>query len=803
MRPAFRIACLLWIGGLIAFARSAEPARPAVRDQAAEDQAAEEQAADEQWADDQLTKLVDDPRLVVPAYDQSVLEAVRFEYSVVYDLGKPTQRQARWLKENRGVSLMRANGDIVQQSRVWTVGIAPDEPDDAAIREFRGAFEWTAAQADDLRTLPGYNPQPLRFVRVDLSRILKDLRDRSRPRSVDRRNLSITFPLDDGSTAVLRLSRERSPDSFPMEFLSMRGVDGVVSTLCGFDTFAGSTFFPVNTCTPSIPTLMPTGDAKSAEPLTTDDAKARLKRSVKYAFERSDGEPMAPGLAARTAARRAANPNYFTAEEHQSLAKWIAAVGVRSGDAGFADVEALSQLRELLVRRIVEPVRVQRVPPGPHPQARKDTERPPTWLTGHLRRRAVDRLQALTDLDVPEALYSALELAILDRASPPEVRRGALDLLGEIGVPMHHRLLVELERGLADDPDPHVRTLLASVQARTGTASPDDACRLHAAVRSSDTPENVRLIALEGLLLLDDAAGLDDLVAAKFRDATDEIHDLNRRTAFAAGCSNVGRAMLAKIVAAGPSDPAFKRALFLAHTSIRPGDSAWPVCLEAAEAVALDPGADWELRVKASEIAWQGGGDRPFHDRFVRQAILSADALRFDRTGWRYLALRSGGQRYLPELLVLLDSNDVEKRRWAGFCIRRSAVKAVHDPQEQAALLYFMTRLAEDSDETVREEARTLWRMFRAESPRAFADSLLPKFVRTAREEVDPVKFAQISTSIARGLDRKLPVNLISTGTLSTWRELSVEEKTALVRMHRPEIQATLDQWATELTPDP
>lgn len=339
--------------------------------------------------------------------------------------------------------------------------------------------------------------------------------------------------------------------------------------------------------------------------------------------------------------------------------------------------------------------------------------------------------------------------------------------------------------------------LWAAAAARIGGLWEVDAALLRQIVEDDQVPQELRLICLEGLLLLGDTGGLEEFIYATVCGAGDDVRDMARRCLFAAGCSREGRAVLRRMLVDRLPEKLFRSALFLAETGIRPGDSEWETCLQVAEEIALDPQSPWELRVKASELASFGDESRPFRDRFIWQVLLSGKARAFNETGWRYLPQHSGGQRYVAEFEQVLRTGTADQRRFAVYLLSRSCDKELTTSQEEQAVLKLLRLIAADDEIGGFLSATLMYRKFRKPVARCFADELLPFLMQRIHAERDPERFADFLTSFASTLSRSVEPDPIFDA--NPHRRRTVEETRRLVETHRTEYEAMVDRWAAEV----
>jgi hypothetical protein len=508
-------------------------------------------------------------------------------------------------------------------------------------------------------------------------------------------------------------------------------------------------------------------------------------------------------LAFIVAGRRAADVP--TAKDLRLLRRWIDAVSMNGkveasppGDAPLPSRhDALTALAEFLSKNVVQPIRLGLESAlhtgGDGPPAATAT---PHYLAGHERFRAARRLAALVGPSLATQTYAALVQVAIDREAAEEDRVRAIDLLNEIGVGTNETLLSTMVREIGDDPLPSMQCLQACAKIKAGTAGePDIRVLREAAAANAPTSRDLQLLCLESLCLANQTAGLEPLIEALAARDADDVGDLTTRCMFALGCSDEGRAALLKICQGRRPPDGYRTAFFLLESSVRRSDPEWDQCLEIAEAVALDEAAALDLRVKASEIAWNGGAERPFRAAFLHGVLASNQARHFPNMDSTYFGINSGGQRYAHEFADLARTTDIETRRWAARAFCRSCDKKL-SPRELPEVKKAIVAISDSHDFGIEIGVLILWdNLYRNHRNPMF--ELLPTIVGMAKRQENPEQFSYIVNWIARTLKRRLPINpkYDDNGVAR-----SREEMLAIVAKDRATIEAALEQWAQEST---
>jgi hypothetical protein len=420
----------------------------------------------------------------------------------------------------------------------------------------------------------------------------------------------------------------------------------------------------------------------------------------------------------------------------------------------------------------------------------------PFYLAGHERHRTAARLQACSGYGQSAAIYSCLYGLAIDRKADLSDRLAALDLLGELGVPVASSLLDDLRDALATESHIALSGMLASVQIRAGRPRKSDIELLEQLVDDTEISISLRLNCLEGLLLCDDTKGMEERIYEVIKDAADSPDSLARRCLFAAGCSQEGRRVLSRIVADGELPHLFRSAFFLCETSLAPNDSEWESVLKKAESLALDSRTEIDLRVKASQIAYQGASNRPFRDAFIRQVLSEGIAGHFESTGWRYMGPRTGGQAYVPEFESLMEHQDVEVRRVAALLFWRSCDTHGLSRNERESIYRLVRRLLADDDFSVRQRAFELLEKCRLHDAN-FGPGIATEFAEVARREADLEKYAWMAASLARAFQKSLPIDpLYDSGP--SYLPRKADEIRQIVSERREVFQSLIDEWTKE-----
>ena len=776
---------------------------------------AEDQVDPEAWMAARLREYAVDPLMRIPPEDHHDELCYQFEYRVISDFNRDQRTDLRWQIDNYHTyptkQLVSADGI----PRYWS-GMAGTFIVDGSLGNNRGYWceakvPWDVETAREFLVAPDFRPE--RFsMRIDFRTLLIDLWNDRRPETVvyEGRTSMICWERTNDSQVEILFAREQRPQQFPLQQLRVHS-RGKITAITNMVVLPGR-HFPGNyaaRCTSSR-RLLEKEERKRYEEIPEEKLASTLQDSVRREVDRQHAATSVDSTetVARALWDQLAPRDRFTPEENQLIKTCLLNLDFLRGKPPVPSPDTrtqtprkqvLDQLTDFIVRRVVEPIRVQTlrsIDPQEGDWRRPDSKRVATYLTGHERWRTVERLEAFAELGLPAAMYASLADVILDPSAAQEDRLAALDLLGEIGLPPLHPVLPKLDESLRRDEDPRIRALWAAAAARIGGIQEVDAALLRQMVKDGMMPHELRMICLEGLLLLGDTGGLEEFLYATVCGAGDDVRDMARRCLFAAGCSREGRAVLRRMLVDRRPEKLLRSALFLAETCIHPGDPEWEACLQVAEGIALDPQSSWELRVKASEIASSGDESRPFRDRFVRQVLLSGEAGSFYQSGWRYLPRQSGGQRFVVEFEQALQTGTAEQRRFAAYLLNLSCDKELSTAEEEQAILKLLRLIAVDDEAHGFPSATALYWKFRKPKTRCFVDELLPFFVKRIHEERDPERFADFVSNFANALDRSIqPHPKIDD---KTHRLRTAEATRRLVEAHRAEYEAMVDQWAAE-----
>jgi hypothetical protein len=260
--------------------------------------------------------------------------------------------------------------------------------------------------------------------------------------------------------------------------------------------------------------------------------------------------------------------------------------------AGDAWTQAYRDLNALLQRKVVQPANLVDRRPGAVVR----------YVTGRDRHRTATSLEACLSPVRSRELYPLLAEITVNPRMSDEQRAMALDLIGEIGTTELCDGLVEIREALEDDPPRLVRLALASTKARTGVPTDDDVTLLREALADRATPDRWRAVWLEALLLMDEAEGLQPLIADVLARALDrEGDEFAKRCLLAAGCSDDGREVLLRLARGDGKEPPVELMRVLS-TAIMPGDRQWDAWLALARQLAAAETLDADSRWIAADV---------------------------------------------------------------------------------------------------------------------------------------------------------------------------------------------------------
>lgn len=776
---------------------------------------ADDQIDPEAWMTARLREYAVDPLMLIPPEDILDDLCYQFEYRVISDFHRDQRTDLRWQIDNYYMYPVKQLVSADGLPRYWS-GMSGTFIVDGSLRNKSGYWceakvPWEVETAWEFLVAPDFRSER-HSMRIDFRTLLLDLWNDRRADTVvyDGRTSMIRWERTDDSHVEILFARERRPQQFPLQRLQVRS-RGKITAITNMVVLPGR-HFPGNfaaRCTSSRQ-LLEKEERKRYEEIPEEKLASTLQDSVRREVDRQHAQNSADSTetVARAMWDQLAPRERFTPEENQLIKTCLLNLDVLRGKPPVPPPDTRTQttrkqvldpLTDFIVRRVVEPIRVQTLRPMDPREGdwrRPDSKRVATYLTGHERWRTAERFEAFAEPGLPSDVYESLAVVILDTHAVQEDRIAALDLLGELGLPPLDRMLPKLDQRLRQDNDLLIRALWASAAARIGGIQEVDARLLRQVVEDETMPQYVRLTCLEGLLLLGDTDGLEEFIYATVCSAADDVRDLPRRCLFAAGCSPEGRTVLRHILVDRRPEALLPSALFLAETSVHPGDSEWEACLQVAEEIALDRQRPWELRVKASEIASFGDESRPFRDQFVRQVLLSGEARALSETGWRYLPKQSGGQRFITEFEQVLRTGTADQRKFAAYLLDLSCDKELTSAEEQA-VLKLLRLIAVDDEAQGFPRATSMYYKFRKPESRCFIDELLPFFVQRIHTERDPERFADFVSSFASALSRSLePHPQIDP---QTHRLRTPEDVRRIVNAHRGKYEEMVDQWVAEI----
>ncbi len=440
-------------------------------------------------------------------------------------------------------------------------------------------------------------------VRLGLSELLRNVRAEAGDPEPNHLAQRLLFGKENGSTAIVRLSRERTPGGFPIASIVLRTSDGA---------FIAVTDIVVNreacwSISKPLPAL-----AELAPPLTEELVTEKYgpigeaigwvvdQRAASY-VRRDVRRLVWGGLMLFCFPVR----DDITADERQVIETAIESLQPRMVGyvVGDARTQAYRDLEEVLQRKIVQPANL--VDPRPGAVVR--------YVTGRDRHRTATALEVRLRPALARSVYAVLRETITDRRMTDEQRAMTLDLLGEIGIPELSNGLVEVSEALEADPPQLVRVALASAKARTGVPTDDDVKLLREAVADRATPDRWRAVWLEALLLMDEAEGLQPVIADVLGRALGQDRDeFAKRCLLAAGCSDDGREVLLRLARGDGKEPPPVELMRVLSTAIMPGDRQWDDWLALARQFAVAETLDADSRWIAEDVvaradSWRQG----------------------------------------------------------------------------------------------------------------------------------------------------------------------------------------------------
>jgi hypothetical protein len=442
--------------------------------------------------------------------------------------------------------------------------------------------------------------------------------------------------------------------------------------------------------------------------------------------------------------------------------------------------DALGDLASFLDDRVVSPVRIERwqIPV-------------PTYLAGHERWRTANMLEARAGPELAARIHGAIRSVVLSATASLDLRLRALDLLGELGLPETSKELSGLEealRGHGKQISRELDSMLSTVKVRTGVPTNDDIARIRKQIADKNTSAIVRDACLEALLLENETWGLEPLVYETVTRPVGPKPDFGTRCLFAAGLAEEGRDVLKRIIVERKPERLFKPALFLADTSIRPGDSQWQACQEVVERLAFDDRVDPDLRLKASQIAARSAEHTAFRAKYIR-AILQSGNPRFIKA----LVLEPGylggmnADLYANDFAEAMASADPSVRTTLGTLFARWCPDDWPPQFDEAVEKVLRLLLADDSSESFKNSGLLFTKLpTRCLLANRHYVSIM---VQRAKAKSDPSEFYWAIEFIS--IRCKLPLN---TPYLPMFYKGSDEDE-RVIKEHRKELEAQVDAW--------
>lgn len=721
---------------------------------------------------------------------------LQFEYRVIYG-DVDNSRELRWQFDNSlGPKVRACSADgvpfqIGRGSNVWIL----NSTDVEASKKFRAGFDWNVERLTDLNTVPGFRPDEYIRLRIDLSSLVKDLWDaRREDTAVFRTNPPrAAWTTRDSTRVDVAFTRERVPEHIPVKEIRCRLDDGNTFALTNISA-VHSRDFSATQCLRSLSSSYAICDQPFQK-----GTHEELRSCAEDSFSRALKNPQ--DLTVKAASESSKQAIWELTASKQKLSAQSTA-NLRQLLVSLRDdarrPSSLSELTGILTEHVIEPIRVQKVLPEALSRFPSDKLRPPVFLTGHERWRVRELLEVvLAPRSLGELREGLDRVALAEQPEPTpftiEDRLTALDLIGELGLTPERQEFQRWDDRLRGDRNDEIRLMWSAVLARQGVASDADIKLLRFAMTNHDISDRMRWICLEALLLLDATDGLKDEVVQAFQTSAGRHKPLGRRCKFAAGCAREGREVLCDILRRGPQVQDFEEALALAETSIGPDDEVWQDCQSIVESVALDKGTPRELAVRAAAIASLGDRSRSFHDAFVRSVLRSHQLPYWQFTGWRYLRRNDKGEKFVEEFEEILRTGNLENRRAAAHTVFSSFSRIPESKDIRAAYSRVFLLLTRDSDFEVRRSALSLFCILRDHKTAKLVDQWLPLFVEMTRNETDPEHFAEVATEICGQVGIRMNVSLRFDATQPSYPKRSADEVAALVRVHRDEIQKSLD----------
>ncbi len=244
-----------------------------------------------------------------------------------------------------------------------------------------------------------------------------------------------------------------------------------------------------------------------------------------------------------------------------------------------------------------------------------------------------------------------------------------------------------------------MRIALSAVRAHLETASNDDIDILLAAVKdtSDDTLREWYYWALSMTDAIDqNAPTLSQVIKESAIDTSDKLLPLLTICGYSCG----GRKAILNLLATKPEDTLLLPLLQAIHTGFPNTVAEWPAILDIIEPLACDDTQSPQVLDLAAAVASRGTLDRPFRSMYLRAALKSKQLARFRRVSL-FFAGNNDAVHYLPELLEVFQSPDVERRKYAAAFLTIAPFEVAESDEHRFVQL--MTIVLADVEPRVRQ----------------------------------------------------------------------------------------------------
>jgi len=376
------------------------------------------------------------------------------------------------------------------------------------------------------------------------------------------------------------------------------------------------------------------------------------------------------------------------------------------------------------------------------------------FVIAYERARAANLFRLTAGHEASQQVYDGLLAVISDRSADNEENVcQALDLLGQIGVPIELDLLSQVDDALAEHPSPSVALTLSSMRVRLRTATDDDIPPLKRALLDKTIAPIIKHRCLESLFLVDELHGLHDVVFAALDVSrqTAETRWLNgvteapllHRLTFTAANSAVGRSALLARAQNPDKRDSLHATLQIIEFTLKPADPLWSDWMQVAKKAALDESFSILCRSVAARIASQDKADDQFQHAYIASALASEQALLVLSLFPNYVRSAANAHEHGHELLACLNSQDMFTQLAAGELYYKAAMSGIPPVYDEQGRRILLKMLQHDSSAFHVLAVRVLDSIKKADHSLDLTE-FCPLVLHAAQNEPHPTRFTSL-----------------------------------------------------------